>query len=52
MRWLYGITDPMDMDLSKLKEIVEEIEKTSVLQSMESERIRHELAAEHHLERA
>ena len=40
MRWLDGITDSMDMSLSKLWELVmEEVGKPGVLQSMVSQRV-------------
>ena len=42
IRWLDGITDSMDMNLSKVRETV----KDCVLQSMELQRVRHDLAAE------
>ena len=45
MRWLDGITDSMDMSLSKLWEIVKD-KKPGVLQSMGSQRVRHDLATE------
>ena len=44
-RWLDGITDLMDMSLSKLWEIVKS-GKPGVLQSMGSQRMEHDLATE------
>jgi len=41
MRWLDGITDSMDMSLSKLWELTMDRE-VGVLQSMGSQRLRHD----------
>ena len=46
MRWLDGITDSTDMNLGKLREMERNREACCVLQSMELQRVRHELETE------
>ena len=45
MRWLYNITDSTDMNRSKPQETVE-AEEPGILQSMELQRVGHNLATE------
>ena len=39
MRWLDGITDPMNVSLNKLRELA--MDRAGVLQSMGSQRVGH-----------
>ena len=45
MRWLDGISDSVDMNLSKLREKMED-RKPGMLQFMASQRVGHDLATE------
>ena len=45
MRWLDGITDSMDVSLSKLREIVKD-RKPGMLWLIGSQRVRHDLVTE------
>ena len=45
MRWLDGITDAMNMNLGKLREMVRDRE-TGVLQSVGSQRVGHDWVTE------
>ena len=45
MRWLDGITNPMNLSLSKLQEMVMDME-AGVLQSTGSKRVRHNQVTE------
>ena len=45
MRWLYGITDAMDMSLSRLQEIVKDRE-VCLLLCVESQRVENDLETE------
>ena len=46
MRWLDSIADSMDMNMSRLQEIMEDIMETGVLESVQLQRAGHDLATE------
>ena len=49
MRWLDGITNSMDTSLNKLLETVIDDREAGMLESMRTQRIRHDLVTEQHL---